>query len=154
MTTSPTGSPTQQRTLDERVPLRLSLDPGPRSGPLDGAWWPQSRDLQREGADLVDHFPREVGRVERLLFSRPDWDAGSEEPNLHRVQAARGPVKAGSFPGDDTHVMVVQVSSGPRLRLLVIPSATAPEVAARLLQRAADGDNTSSPGTLLEVTPD
>lgn len=144
MTTSPTVS-ISSPTLAERVPLRLRLDNSFQSGPLDGAWWPQSRDLQREAADLVDHFPGLVGRIERLLFSRPDWDAVSGAPSMHRIQAARGAVKVGSFPSDDTHVMIVKMSSGQRLRLRVVPSNTEPGLASRVMQQAADDRNTQRP---------
>jgi Family of unknown function (DUF5994) len=154
MTTSPTGS-LSTSTEVERVALRIRVDADVHDGPLDGAWWPQSRDLQREAADLVDHFPAAVGRVERLLFSRPDWDAVSGSPSMRRIQAERGPVKVGSFPSDDTHVMIVKVLSGRRLRLLVVPSDTEAGLAARVMEQAADGRNTRSPSALLGLsTPD
>ena len=153
MSTSPTGPVSSPE--DRRVPLRIRVDANGHDGPLDGAWWPQSRDLQREGADLVDNFPPLAGRVERLLFSRPDWDSVSGDPTLHQIQSARGPVKVGSFPSDDTHVIIVKVSSGRRLRLLVVPSDTDPALAASLMDQAADERNTQSPSTLLGLsTPD
>lgn len=132
-----------------RVPLRIRLDNGFQSGRVDGAWWPQTRDLQVEAADLVDHFPHLIGSVERLLFSRPDWDAVAGAPSARRIQAKRGPVKVGSFPSDDTHLMIVKMMSGQRLRLLVIPSDTAPQVAGRVMEQAADERNLESAVELL-----
>jgi hypothetical protein len=105
--------------------LRLQLSDSPAPGRVDGAWWPRSRDLQQEAADLVDHFPTASGRVNRLLFSRPDWD--DPDPagrGMRKVVAARGAVKVGSFPSDDTHLMILTLASGQRLKLLVIPSDT------------------------------
>jgi uncharacterized protein DUF5994 len=151
MTTSPTGSISSPAPT-ERVPLRIRIDTGSHGGPVDGAWWPQSRDLQTEAADLVDHFPPLVGRVERLLFSRPDWDTVSGAPTLRRIHAARGAVKVGSFPSDDTHVMVVKLSSGRGLRLLVVPSATEPGPASRVMRQAADHRNTRPPSALLGLS--
>lgn len=117
--------------------LRLHLsDPAP-SGRVDGAWWPRSRDLHREAADLLDHFPEANGRISRLLFSRPDWDnAGQGGRGVRTIRAARGPVKVGSFPSDDTHLMILSMTSGQRLKLLVIPS-DAPDGEQRL--RAESG---------------
>lgn len=148
MTTSPNG-PIPATPSPDRVPLRILLDNGPESGPLDGAWWPQSRDLQVEAADLIDHFPLEVGRVDRLLYSPPDWDAGTGASGTHRVHTARGVVKVGSFPHDDTHLMVLRMSSRRSLRLLVVPSTTEPFAAMHLMQRAADRDNHQPAGALL-----
>jgi hypothetical protein len=108
--------------------------------------------LQTEAADLVDHFPGLVGRVSRLLFSVPDWDAASDAPSIRRIQAARGAVKVGSFPSDDTHVMIVTMSSGQRLRLLVVPADTEPGLAARAMQQAADDRNSEGAGTLLGLS--
>ena len=151
VTTSPTVSISSQ-TPGERVALRLRLDNSFESGPFDGAWWPQSCDLQVEAADLVDHFPDLIGRIERLLFSRPDWDGVSGAPSIRRIHAARGAVKVGSFPSDDTHVTMAKVSSGQRLRLLVVPSDTEPGLALRVMRQAADDRNAESPSTLLGLS--
>ena len=122
MSTSIGTSPTPTAA---RKPLRLRLRGTSASGVTDGVWWPQSRDLQVEAADLVDHFPPAVGRISRLLFSRPDWDnAAVDGHGVRKIHAARGPVKVGSFPHDDTKLMIAVMANGQRLKLLVIPSAT------------------------------
>ena len=84
-----------------RSPLRLHVvDHGDdRPGP-HGFWWPQSRVLDTELADLVESLPRPFGRVLRAVYSMPDWDEPSE-----CVLTTRGTVKAVSYPGDDTHLM-------------------------------------------------
>jgi Family of unknown function (DUF5994) len=121
MATSPTTSPP---AASARVPLRLGLSDTPSSDDgSGGSWWPQSRDLQTEAADLVDHFPEAAGHISRMLFSRPDWDNSTEGGRgVRRILADRGPVKVGSFPGDDTALMILSLASGDRLTLHVIPS--------------------------------
>jgi Family of unknown function (DUF5994) len=137
MTTSPSTSAHAPAT---RVPLRMQLTEPPASGPITGVWWPQSRSLQVEAADLVDHFPDQVGHIDRLLFSRPDWDNPVVDGRgVRRIRAERGPVKVGSFPSDDTHLMILLLASGRRVSLKVIASATDPREADRQL-RAAGGD--------------
>lgn len=135
----------------DRVPLRLAVNDGPHAGPLDGAWWPQSRDLGVEAADLVDHFPGLVGHVSRLLYSRPDWDPESSGSALRKIRARRGFVKVGSFPSDDTHLMVVLLSSGTRLRLVVVPSAFSDAEAAHVMEAAADEASRQTAAELLDV---
>jgi hypothetical protein len=137
MTTSPIDS-TASDAVPGRVPLRLQLRSAATLGLVDGGWWPQSRGLRVEAADLVDHFPPAVGRINRLLFSRPDWDDGVVDGRgLRRIQAARGPVKVGSFPGDDTHQMVLSMASGRQLRLLVVPPNTDESEAHRQLNASS-----------------
>jgi hypothetical protein len=151
MTTSP-GDSTASEAVPARVPLRLELRPAGAAGPVDGGWWPQSRDLRVEAADLVDHFPPEAGRINRLLFSRPDWDDGVVDGRgLRRIQAARGPVKVGSFPGDDTHQMVLSMASGRQLRLLVVPS-NADDAEAHRLLKASSGEAPSGRAGALDRT--
>jgi hypothetical protein len=141
--------------LAQRVDIRLRLDNGYQSGPVDGAWWPQSRDLLAEAVDLVENFPHPLNRITKLLFSRPDWDADGHTAGSQHVHTRRGSVEIGSFPSDDTHLMVITMRSGQRHRLLVIPSETPPEVAARIMDEAADERNTLGPSALLElVGPD
>lgn len=160
MTTSPLEAVPAQTTpegesvVHTRVPLRLRLDTGLSSGPLDGAWWPQTRNLSVEAVDLVDHFPATLGRVQRLNFSRPDWDGQTDHESLHIVHARRGPVKVGSFPHDDTHLVRVVLGSRERLTLLVVPSDTDPDVAERLMEQASDGRNAHTAAQLLHsVSP-
>ena len=96
MTTS-TAHPSPFRA-SARVPLRIQLDNGYRSGPLDGGWWPQSRDLATECRDLVDHFPHLVGRPSRLLFSRPDWEDGGEPVSYAARSRPQASASAPSSP--------------------------------------------------------
>jgi hypothetical protein len=133
MPTSPTTS-----TAALRLPLRLELHDDPTNY-LHGAWWPRSRNLQAEAADLVDNFPPAAGRIHRLLFSRPDWDNPTTDGRgVRRIQARRGAVKVGSFPSDDTHRMVLTMASGRRLRLVVVSSDTASAEAERRMRTFAE----------------
>lgn len=116
--------------------LRLRLAPVPGLGALDGAWWPRSRDLEVELADLVDHFPASAGRISRVIFSPPDW-----RTSPRKVMVARGYLKTGSFPGDDTHVVLLKLSSGKQLEVLVVPPDSAPEAARELMASAAGPTN-------------
>jgi hypothetical protein len=102
-----------------------------------------------EAADLVDHFPDLSGGISRVLFSRPDWDSAPGEVSPHRIRAARGLVKVGSFPSDDTHIVVLSMAKGDRLRLLVVPHDTAPALAEEIMDQAADDRNTDGPAQLL-----
>jgi len=118
MTASTQLSPSARRSDGERIHLRLHLAPHMGAGALDGSWWPQSRDLKVEVADLVDHFPAGLGEVRRVVFSRPDWDSAPR-----KVRVARGVIKVGSYPGDDTHQVWLSMSTARLIRLAV----TAPE---------------------------
>jgi hypothetical protein len=99
-----------------RQPLRLRMVEQRGKQPLDGGWWPQSRDLTTELADLVDNFPPELGRIVRVVYSPPDWD---DAPR--RVPTRRGYVKAGFDADDDTHVLVLTTSDREELCVLVVP---------------------------------
>lgn len=142
MTTSPNLRPPP---LVPQGPLRLRLGDGTSLGTPDGAWWPRSRDLRTEAADLVAHFPESAGRIRRLLYSRPDWDESTTHGGDDRsIATTRGRVGVGSFPSDDTQLMVVTLSTGRRLRLLVIPSDTSRLDGERLLNGAGEID--AAPG--------
>jgi hypothetical protein len=134
-----TPSNTSSTAAPEGASLRLRLRNSADLAGIDGAWWPRSRSLQSEAADLVDNFPDSVGRISRLLFSRPDWDDSTVDGRgVRKVRAARGPVKVGSFPTDDTRLMIISLLSGRRLKLRVIPSATDPAEARQLLRAAVE----------------
>jgi hypothetical protein len=113
---------------------------------LDGGWWPQSRDLAVELADLIDHFPSQFGRVARALFSPPDWDAAAR-----RIPVAGRYVKVGSFPRDDTHLILLRMSDGSTLRLLVVPPSFSDDQGDEALLAASSRGNAHSAADLLDT---
>ena len=121
---------------------------GPTMGAdrLDGGWWPQSRDLTVELADLVDHFPSECGRIVRAVFSPPDWD-----PAPRHVPVAGGHIKVGSFPRDDTHLIELKTSDRTVLHVLVVPPAFSAGQGAEALLAATTPGNAHAAGDLLSV---
>lgn len=144
-----TASNTSGTAPMERGPLRLQLRDFTAADGSDGAWWPRSRSLQTEAADLVDNFPGTHGRIHWLLFSRPDWeDATIGGRGVRMIRAARGPMRVGSFPTDDTQLIIASLNTGSRLRLQVIPSATDPVEAERRLRSAALECTTDDGGTM------
>ena len=133
---------------ESRGPIRLTLRS--TSGPdrLDGGWWPYSRDLAAELPDLVRAFPASRGRIVRALFSRPDWDSAPR-----RIPLSERVLKVGSFPGDDTHVIVIQTSNRESITLLVIPpSFSAGQGAEALLAASTPGNTHHGEEVLREVT--
>lgn len=147
-------SPTPANIPAHRVPLRLRLLGSPSTGYLGGVWWPQSRDLQVEAADLVDHFPDQIDHIDRLLFSPPDWDnPGPDGRRVRRIQARRGPVRVGGFPSDDTQLMILLLASGRRVSLKVLASATDPIEADRQFRAISQGDVSGAPLVRVRVRP-
>jgi hypothetical protein len=152
----PSALPVDSDLQDSRIvdgALRLRLSPLIGRGALDGAWWPRSRDLSVEAVDLVDHFPMDFDRICRVVYSTPDWGACSR-----RVRAVRGFVNLGSFPRDDTHlVMLMSVAAAYRPRpllLLVVPPAWDDRAAHHAMRIAAMPSNLKSAETIVRESED
>jgi hypothetical protein len=129
-------------------PLRLRLGAVPGQDRLDGAWWPYSRDLESEMSQLVQHFPSTHAPVSRAVYSRPDWDT-----TPRKVAAGSRVIKVGSFPRDDTHVLILQLSDGRRLNLLVVPpDFTSGQGEEALLAGSTAGNRHTAAELLFEVT--
>lgn len=149
MSTSHDPTPTSESPSVTRRPLRLRMADHPGRNHLDGGWWPQSRDLAVEVADLVDHFPAEFGRITRVVYSPPDWT-----PAPRRIPVRRGYVKAGSFPDDDTHLIQLRMSDRSLLRVLVVPPTYSDAQGSEALLAAATWDNAHTASVLLEAVLD
>ncbi|MET1061150.1 MAG: DUF5994 family protein [Nocardioides sp.] len=128
-----------------RNPLRLRMSAHAGLGTLDGGWWPQSRDLLTELTDLVTGFPPASGRIIRALFSPPDWDTAPR-----RIHVGSGQVKVGSFPDDDSHLMVLTTSDRAVLRVLVVPPAMSDAQGEEALLAASSEDYAYSAASLLD----
>ena len=137
---------TTSNELIPAPPLRLRMTTRAGTGTLDGGWWPHSRDLAVELADLVEHFPAASGRVIRAVVSPPDWETAPRQ-----VKVARGFVKVGSFPHDDTHVILLGTADRTTLRLLVVPPDMTDDQGAEALLAAGTDNYTHSAGCLLDT---
>ena len=128
---------------------RLILKPGmPRTGAVDGAWWPRSRDLVAEVPALVGSVPTAAGRVQRVGFGRSLWDAVP-----HRTRGWVDGRRIGldgfaAFAADVVWIATSITGSAP-LFLLVVPPDTAVEIAAGILRRAGSAENLETPAELL-----
>jgi Family of unknown function (DUF5994) len=120
---------------DSAPPVRLSLKPeGPLTGYLDGAWWPRSRDLNRELPALAKALDPLWGRIARITVNPRHW------PVIPRkVPVAGHVVKVGWFTAEqDPHELLLLPYGNGRRELLVIPPRTGPAAAGRLMTAATD----------------
>ncbi len=131
----------------ERIPLRLRMVEHPGKHHLDGGWWPQTRELAVELADLVDHFPLQSGRVVRAMVSPPDWDS-----TQRIVPVAGRYVKVSAFPRDDTHLVLLKTADRRTLYVLVVPPGLAHDQGVEALRVSADaGNDRTAAEVLLEA---
>lgn len=132
-----------------RRPLRLRMAEHRGRSRLDGGWWPYSRDLAVELADLVDHLPAGSSRVLRALVSPPDWDSAPR-----RIPISGGDLKVGSFPDDDSHLVLLTTVDRKVLRILVVPPSFNPAQGEEALLAAGTSGNTHSAAELLNEVVD
>jgi hypothetical protein len=131
---------------------RLTLKPGmPRTGAVDGAWWPSSRDLVAEVPALVAAFPATAGRVQRVGFGRSLWDA---VPHRTRgwVDGRRIGLDGFAAFAPDVVWVATSITGSAPLFLLVVPPDTAPETAAGILRRAGSAENLETTAGLLAAS--
>jgi hypothetical protein len=133
-----------QRAGPQRTP-RLRLKPkAPRSGHVDGAWWPRSDDLNVELSDLLAVLSVRLGPIDRVLFNLDEW-----------TKATRRLVTGGRAVRLDGHrrrpVSTVEVIglNRSRIALLVVPPDAEPDGAHAALMAAATASDDSTVDALL-----
>lgn len=141
------------RAVGDDGPIRLSLsrssiggDPStPGPGPLDGAWWPRSRDLARELPALTDALGPVWGRITHITVNPTHW------PVVPKKVAVPGrTVRVGWFAAEqDPHKLLLLSSRLGRWDLLIVPPQTPPATAARLMAAAADPGNRRTASALM-----
>ncbi|MFC7495806.1 MULTISPECIES: DUF5994 family protein [unclassified Nocardioides] len=146
MSTPNAPAPDPESAERSRTPLRLRLAEHADGDSLDGGWWPHSRDLTVELADLVDQFPPQCGRIERALFSAPDWESAPR-----RIAVAAGYVDVEAFLRDDAHLMHLTTVDGSLVRLLVVPPEVTDQQGEEALLAAATSGNAHSASSLLDT---
>lgn len=125
--------------------VRLHLKPAtPRSGHVDGGWWPRSRDLAAELPALLAAVTDRLGTAERVSYHLGDW-----EPSSRRIDVDGFAVRLSGFRFQPTATIDV-LGPQKRITLLVIPPETSPQAADDTLAAAAQPGNTDTVDALLK----
>ncbi|MFB7103449.1 DUF5994 family protein [Streptomyces hydrogenans] len=120
---------------------------GSRQSLLDGAWWPRSRDVERELPSLLTALTEYLGPVTRVGLDASAWNAIPT-----RLVVDGRVVHLDSFPvGDDT--VLVTRGENDHFSLMVVPPDTPPEAAREAMARAVDADNATQAAEILLAGP-
>jgi hypothetical protein len=84
----------------------------------------------------VDHFPVSAGRIDHVVYSRPDGESSPRQ-----VAVARGSIKTGYFPADDTSLIMLGLSTRETLQAIVVPVDLPPRIAELAMQTAGTPSN-------------
>lgn len=108
--------------------LDFDLDPSLPT-PLDGAWWPRSRDSAGELVDLVVALDAKGARVASIMLNPSVWLG-----HPRRLRVAGRTVRVGWFRDLDAAVLIATTDSHRRIDLLVsiVDTDSQPELAALL----------------------
>lgn len=120
-----------------------------KSGHVDGAWWPGSRDLAAEVPALVEQLSARWGPVDRVSYDLAAW-----LPAARSVPVGGRRIRLDGFrgrrPTDAVHVLK---AGRPALTLLVVLPATDSGEAAETLRRAGSAGNRETVDELLRPGP-
>jgi hypothetical protein len=124
--------------------LRLQLDPTMAgTGPVDGGWWPRSRDPDAELPGLIAGLDSSLGPITRVALNLDAWDAAPR-----RVAVDGRHLRVGWFRHMDAHTIGVTRASD-RVILLVVPSQATAAGAGIAMAMAADAANSAGPADIL-----
>lgn len=143
-------TPQEHRTLQTELPFpqqtpRLRLKPkASRSGFVDGAWWPHTRNLSAELPDLLDVLSGRLGQIDRVLYNVREWaqtptKLASGGRRVHLDGYRRQPVNTVEVIGFDRD----------RIVLLAVPANTYPAEAHFALRNAARPNDRSTAMNIL-----
>ncbi|MHC6627157.1 DUF5994 family protein [Streptomyces globosus] len=122
--------------------LRLETT-GSRQSLLDGAWWPRSRDVERELPPLITALTEYLGPLTRIGLDASAWNGIPT-----RLVVDDRVVHLDSFPvGDDT--VLITRGDNDHFSLMVVPPAADPEAARTAMARAVRADNASQAADIL-----
>jgi hypothetical protein len=126
---------------------RLRLKPkAPRSGYVDGAWWPRSDDLTAELPDLLAVLSVRLGRIDRVLYNFDEW---AKAPA--KLATGGRAVRLDGYRLQPANTIEVLGLNRDRIVLLVVPSRTDPDRAHTTMMAAAGPDDASTVDDLVMI---
>lgn len=125
--------------------LRLKRK-APRSGYVDGAWWPHSDDLAAELPDLLAVLSVRLGGVARVTYKNSEWATSPRKIHLDNQW-----VRLDGYNRQPANTLGVVDARGGSTVLLVIPVDSTEDDAHAAMMSAAGVDDTSSVDTLLRA---
>lgn len=149
MTSHLTRKNDQTDTVPQNTPRLRLKQKGPRTGFVDGAWWPHTTELDTELPDLLAVLSVRLGSIERVLYHLDSWtDAPRKVGNGARSLRLDG------YRRQAVNTVEVLGFYGERLTLLVVPPRTDPEQAHTIMMTAAEPDNIDTADELLDTRSD
>lgn len=124
---------------------RLRLKPkAPRTGYVDGAWWPWSDDLESELPDLLAVLSVRLGPVQRVMYNLGEWAVAPR-----KAQVGDRVVRLDGYRRQPVNTLEVLGATGARILLLVVPPGTDSKQARATMMAAAAPSNDAAVTGLL-----
>ena len=138
---------TRRHTPPGHTP-RLRLKPkAPRSGYVDGAWWPHSDDLTAELPDLLAVLSVRLGPIARVIYSLNEW---AKAPK--KLATDGRTVRLDGYRLQPVNTVEVLGLNRDKIVLLVVSPDADPEQAHAIMMTAAGPNNASTVEDLLMIS--
>ncbi|WP_405490271.1 DUF5994 family protein [Nocardia sp. NBC_00511] len=127
--------------------IRVAMKPNaPRTGQVDGAWWPYTEDLLTELPGLITALAPRLGPVLKVGYFLVDW----ETPTRALVIAGQ-PVRLGWHGYATAHTVELFGTGNRSATLLALPPDAEPRSADAAMLAAAEPDSTATVTELLKI---
>jgi hypothetical protein len=127
---------------------RLRLKPkAPRSGYVDGAWWPHSDDLTAELPDLLAVLSVRLGAIGRVIYSLNEW---AKAPK--KLATDGRTVRLDGYRLQPVNTVEVLGLNCEKIVLLVVSPHANPDQAHAIMMTAAGPDNALTVNSLLTIS--
>ncbi|WP_433657568.1 DUF5994 family protein [Nocardia sp. CA-128927] len=127
--------------------LRLRLKPkAPKTGYVDGAWWPHSDELAAELPALLAAVAGRIGPIHHVAYPLGEWARTSGE-----LVIAGQTVRVEGIRQGTVHTVELLGVKNRRVVLLVVPPATVEGDAAATMTSASAVDDESAVDELLTI---
>lgn len=129
---------------------RLRLKPkAPKSGYVDGAWWPHSTNLTAELPDLLSVLSVRLGPIARVLYNVNEWAT----PPAKFATGGRT-VRLDGYRLQPASTVEVLGLDRTKIVLLVVSPSAEPGQAHAIMMTAAGSENASPVAGLLMISPE